>query len=271
MISIEASPTNLRNLAILDSLAKRIGISLRDITVHEARLAAYDLILSTPPLWTGKKNDANTAQRIGMEAVSRDVRMTTKDLSDKGQYKAWWVGKDGRLFIKRHDNKVAVKNPDRYDATGARVADNHASRRNSDTGYVYRTDPLYVQDGTERQRFIQSKWRKVGGLASGWLSASRHFSRLDRIVSGRGASSKLPPMFVVSAQGGNGSFTDAMTTRGGGFVSGTQGWRYGRPSKMQARIASVMRTRERDMGEILNKRLSKHVLDANSGLVVYRA
>lgn len=269
-VVVEILPKDLYALGNLEKLADRLGISVRNIAVHESRLAAWDCMMSTPPLWTGKKNRPGAAMRIGKNAIARDVSMLFPDLTDKKRY-VFWKRKDGGVGWRLVGSKKAhAVRADRVDDSGAKMAAHHERNRNPRNGYVYRGDKMFITTRGVQKAYIKKVWEKIGIHAAGWLPAYLRFARFDKIVSGQGvADNKVVPDWVMRHGPRNGSAVDAMSPHGHGYLMGQQVWRFGYASKLKSQMASIMRTRERDMNKWLAIRLSKHVKDANTGMIRY--
>jgi hypothetical protein len=207
-------------------------------------------------------------RKTGENAIKRDMERLFPSLTDKKNY-IYWNRKDGGAGWRRPGSKIAhVVRADRVDSTGGKMASHHARNRNKDTGRVYYSDKMFLTARGVLKSYIKSLLPKVGELASGWLPAFRKFAAMDRIVEGRAIASKLPPSFVTRHRG-NGRAVDAMTTTGLGYIEGQQVWRYGRADKIERLVNAVTWTRTRDMQGQLEKRLAKHVYDANTGQVIY--
>ncbi len=277
MLSLEVLPKDLSAVAGLDALAKKLGVTIKDISIHEARLAAWDLIHRTPPLSASMKID----EASGRKAIRGDVMKMARIISDADRAAAWDVRAPvaGKAWKNSKGAVVAAQQKD-WIGSASELGAAHQASRDKTSGRVSGRGSATVKIGnwtvanrvvTTAQDFsaaLDKAYRKIGSLAAGWLPAFRHFASRDVIVEGRSASSKMPPAFVAR-HSSSGTFTDAMKTSGGGYLQGTQRWRYGYPSKLKGLVAAVMRTRERDMGGLLAKRLSKHVKDFDSGLVVF--
>ena len=269
MISGDISPESWSNIAALDRLAKRLRLDLRDVAVHQSALAAYDLMIRMPPFASGGSGASmKISQRAGERAIANDLDKITDVPTNAKNPQVVFSTRNKQWIAKYAKGAVRVIPQDRIDLTGARLAGHHAASRNQRTGRTAYMGRNLLTTATVLARYVRIVQARVGSLAAGWKPAYYYFSSRDRIVEGQSGAVKLPPAFIMR-HAGTGGVVDAMLKDGGGFLEGRMQYRFGSLDRLQEILYWVMRRREKDMGASMERRLSKHVLDFNTGLVRY--
>lgn len=273
---IVASPANLGNVESLRGLAKRLGLEMRDIGVHNAHLFARAMLNSSPPLGKGMKLN----ERAGQRAIIGDLGRIIKKVSPAEFARSWPI--DGSTSAKAfRDNKGNVMGVETtsWVTNAGQLHPIHQAARSKSTGRVSKAGTYQsvkngrwrfinraVADTNVYKEYLQRVFMRIGQLASGWLPSVRAFGAIDKIIE-RGSEDRVTPEFV-SRHAGSGSFVNALAADGSGYASGTQNWRFGSASKLASQLAFVGRKRQTDMNGMMEKRLSKHVMDFN-GRVTY--
>jgi hypothetical protein len=242
MITVDVNAADVEES--LGELARKLGITMRDMVVEQSRLTAQGLLHRTPPIGSNMRISA----AAGKGAISSDLYKVFDTVQRREQMGNIVVHlKDGRLLIRNPTSKRKgrIISADRVGVKWPleQMRNHHSRQRGLRSGRVMggsAADVAFLKNKTDFNRYRKTVYARMGKLAAGWLPALRHFAAKSKVSKGMRV-----PAFVLKAPGNSGSFQDH-TGASSPYSIITNVWRYGYPRKMQDIYRVVLRERALD-------------------------
>jgi len=217
--------------AQVDRIARTYGKTARSVMLDQMRLWMNDLVRKTPP----------KTLSIGRNAVAKGVKKVFVPIMDE-------------LVLSFYRDRFGEQHPEFFDVKLEDMLDMH-NRWRGRNGRVRRGPQGTLRFGNmtvpakphvsarDYRKFLKIKQDHVGSLKTGWLPGVRKF---------KGKA----PKFVTRHTVQRGTAADKLDKKGNGYLMATNRLIHS-PKKLRALVHATGRTRAKDIGKNLERRLEK--------------